>query len=271
MPELPEVETIVRGLGSELERVRISSLKLLYPGAVPKDRAAFKRQVPGRTITRVLRRGKLLLIELSPPLYLAFHLKMTGRLILAGKNEDPDKHTRIVFQLANKKKLFFKDMRKFGYCRAFSRKGLDEWGFYATLGPEPLEIGTDEFVSLFSGRRARIKSLLLNQRVIAGIGNIYADEALFRARIRPDLSAADLDQQKLIQLCRSTREVLSEAIAANGSSIRDYQDPFGRPGSFQDNFKVYGKSGRPCPVCGTALSRSKVAGRTSTWCKHCQR
>ncbi|MDY7000513.1 MAG: bifunctional DNA-formamidopyrimidine glycosylase/DNA-(apurinic or apyrimidinic site) lyase [Thermodesulfobacteriota bacterium] len=271
MPELPEVETIVRGLALELEGVRISSLRLLYPGAVPKDRAAFKRQVPGRTITRVWRRGKLLLIELSPPLYLAFHLKMTGRLFLAGKNAAPDPHTRIVFNLDNEKKLFFQDMRKFGYCRAFSPKGLGEWDFYATLGPEPLELGTNEFVGLFSGRRAKIKGLLLNQRLVAGIGNIYADEALFRARIRPDLGAADLDRKRLLQLCRSTREVLKQAIAANGSSIRDYRDSFGRPGSFQDNFQVYGKSGQPCPVCGTSLSRTKVAGRTSTWCKHCQR
>jgi len=271
MPELPEVETIVRGLAPELEGVSISSLRLLYPKAVPEDRAALKREVPGRTITGVQRRGKLLLIELSPPLYLAFHLKMTGRLILAEKHAAPDKHTRIVFQLANKKKLFFKDMRKFGYCRAFSPKGLGEWEFYSTLGPEPLEIGTDEFVGLFSGRRAKIKGLLLNQRLIAGIGNIYADEALFRARIRPDLAASDLDRQRLIQLYRSSREVLSEAIAESGSSIRDYRDPFGRPGGFQDNFQVYGKSGQPCPVCGTILSKLKVAGRTSTWCKDCQR
>jgi len=287
MPELPEVETIARGLAPRLDSRTITAVDSLWEGSLadgppglPRD--ALLRRVPGCRVMGVRRRAKLLLLDLKGAgndLVLAFHLKMTGGLIMVergpGHPSDPPAYARILFLLDDGATLCFRDMRKFGWCRAFEQgaagpTGLDAWPFWASLGPEPLELDDHGFAALFRGRRARIKALLLDQSVIAGIGNIYADEALFRAGIRPDAGADRVSRTRLERLGREVRAVLREGIAANGSSIRDYRDAGGDAGSFQNDFRVYGRGGEPCRCCDKTLRAMRVAGRTSTFCPGCQ-
>lgn len=205
------------------------------------------------------------------PHLLGVHLKMTGRLFVYGPEVTPNAHTRVVFGLDDGNRLFFDDARKFGYVRALSEADLSTWDFWRSLGPEPLEIAVGDFVELFRGRRGRIKALLLDQTVIAGIGNIYADESLFRASIRPDAQAGDLSPDRLRVLHGHLVDVLRESIAECGSSIRDYRDAHGDAGAFQNRFRVYGRAGQPCVACGRALATGKVAGRTTVYCERCQK
>jgi len=269
VPELPEVETIARGLSRLIAGRTITRVQIHTPGTIKGPARDFTRLIEGKTIASVGRRGKLLLIRLNGPT-LVIHLKMTGRLWVSPGTEKPTKHTRLALVLDNGDRLNFEDMRKFGYCLAVGDLNSCDWTFYRDLGPEPLDIGEDEFVRLFTGRKTKIKSLLLDQRVVAGIGNIYADEALFRAKIRPDARASEIPPDRLTALCRAIKKVLTEAIAAGGSSFRDYRDAYGAMGAFQNKFSVYGKAGQPCPGCGQTLARMKVAGRTSTFCPRCQ-
>lgn len=205
------------------------------------------------------------------PHLLGVHLKMTGRLFVYGPEVAPNAHTRVVFGLDDGNRLFFDDARKFGYVRALSDADLATWDFWRSLGPEPLEIDAPDFVALFRGRRGRIKALLLDQTVIAGIGNIYADESLFRASIRPDAQAGDLSPARLRVLHGHLVDVLRESIAECGSSIRDYRDAHGDAGAFQNRFRVYGRAGQPCVACGRTLTTGKVAGRTTVYCERCQK
>jgi formamidopyrimidine-DNA glycosylase len=177
----------------------------------------------------------------------------------------------VVFGLDDGNRLFFDDARKFGYVRALSDSDLATWDFWRSLGPEPLEIAAPGFAELFRGRRGRIKALLLDQTVIAGIGNIYADESLFRASIRPDAQAGELSPDRLRVLHGHLVDVLRESIAECGSSIRDYRDAHGDAGAFQNRFRVYGRSGQPCVACGRTLATGKVAGRTTVYCERCQK
>jgi formamidopyrimidine-DNA glycosylase len=271
MPELPEVETIARGLARELVGGVIDSVTVRHPCAVEGDPAGFAAALKGSRVTGVSRRGKVLLVNFGAELVMAVHLRMTGRLVVEPQGAEPGKHTHLVLDLADGRRLFYSDIRKFGSCRAGAPAGLNQWPFFRTLGPEPLEISAREFAGLFRGRKARIKAMLLDQKVIAGIGNIYADEALFRAGIRPDARAADISDKRLERLHASLVEVLNEAIAANGSSFSDYVDSGGNAGAFQNYFRVYGRAGEPCRICGTALSKCKVAGRSTTFCERCQR
>ncbi|MFV0422683.1 bifunctional DNA-formamidopyrimidine glycosylase/DNA-(apurinic or apyrimidinic site) lyase [Oleidesulfovibrio sp.] len=295
MPELPEVETIACGLRPELEGREFVAVDVRNSGSVHGDRHAFDCCVLNRRITTVGRRGKLLLIHLAAPEdddttckaalefaetsdlpdMLAFHLRMSGRLFMYDADQPAGVHTRLIFTLDNGRKLFFDDARKFGSCRALSPDSRPLWKFWATLGPEPLEIGRKEFIDLFRGRRKAMKALLLDQTVIAGVGNIYADESLFRAGIRPDTRPAEWSAQaaarRLGRLYDELREVLHESIRECGSSIRDYRDAKGDAGAFQNSFRVYGRSGQQCVVCKDALTTAKVAGRTTVYCVNCQK
>ena len=271
MPELPEVETIARGLGREIEGAIIDSVEIRHVCAVEGEPGDFAGSLEGARVTGVSRRGKVLLVNFGPELVMAVHLRMTGRLVVEPAGAEPGKHTHLVMDLADGRRLFYSDTRKFGSCRAGAPARLNEWPFFKTLGPEPLEMSGKEFVELFKGKKARIKAMLLDQKIIAGIGNIYADEALFRAGIRPDARAADISEKRLKGLHASLVEVLSEAIAANGSSFSDYVDSGGNAGAFQNYFRVYGRAGEPCRICGNVLSKCKVAGRSTTFCERCQR
>jgi formamidopyrimidine-DNA glycosylase len=276
MPELPEVETIARGLAPGLVGRTVTGADFMCPtvlagGPSPE---AFRAGVAGRRIDAVRRRAKLLLLDLSPspggtePAHLAVHLKMTGRLWIAEAAMTPPKHTRFRLRLDDGQALFFQDQRRFGACRLLS--DLADWPFFATLGPEPLETDPKALAARLGKRTARIKALLLDQTVVAGVGNIYADESLFAAGVRPDARACDLTPARRKKLFAALQAILARAIAAGGSTIRDYRTPEGLEGGFQNDFSVYGRGGRPCPRCGMPLSVTKVAGRTSTYCPGCQ-
>ena len=275
MPELPEVQTIACGLALELTGRRFLSVDVRRRASVAGDIDLLRERLPGSVLRRVRRRGKALLLDLDPGLTLAFHLRMTGRLYLPEPGEEPDKHTHLVFGLepwpGSPDRLFFRDARTFGHCLPLLPGHEAAWPFFASLGPEPLELDQEGFCALFQGRKGRIKALLLNQRVIAGIGNIYADESLFRAGIRPDAQASALGHGRLAGLHAAVQAVLEEAIAACGSSISDYRDARGNAGAFQNQFRAYGRAGERCVACGRKLTAMKVAGRTSTFCPGCQK
>ena len=296
MPELPEVETIVRGLAPELSGRAIAGVQVYYPGALVRpcggesrlstaDDGGFAARVTGRAIRNVRRRAKLLLMGLGSQsasmaedvdLLLAVHLKMTGSLWIppkpaGGASKNPDSHTRIVFSLDDGRELHFRDPRKFGYCLALSPAELAADPFFSTLGPEPLEVSDSDFAGLLRPRNRNIKALLLDQTVIAGVGNIYADESLFRAGIRPQRRGAELSLSSLKRLHAGLQDVLRQAIAENGSSFRDFVDHKGDSGAFQNLFRVYGRGGQPCAACGQPLASAVVAGRTTVWCPRCQK
>ncbi|MDQ7832791.1 MAG: bifunctional DNA-formamidopyrimidine glycosylase/DNA-(apurinic or apyrimidinic site) lyase [Desulfovibrionaceae bacterium] len=276
MPELPEVETIARGLAPGLVGRTVADARFLCPTVLADCPSgdAFRINVRGRRIRDVRRRAKLLIIDLDPapgctdPAHLAVHLKMTGRLWIAEAASEPPRHTRFQLSLDNGQALFFQDQRRFGNCRLLA--DLASWPFYASLGPEPLETAPGALAARLGEKTARIKALLLDQTVVAGVGNIYADESLFEAGIRPDARACDLSPARRKKLFAVLQQVLVRAIAAGGSTIRDYRTPEGLSGGFQNDFSVYGRGGEPCTRCGTPLAVAKVAGRTSTYCPRCQ-
>jgi formamidopyrimidine-DNA glycosylase len=268
MPELPEVETIARGLHKLVKGRRIVGIHLLTPGVL---RAGSPDSLPGRTITHVSRRAKLLLVHLDRDDHLIFHLKMTGRVWIASPRQTLPKHTHLVCELEGADRLIFEDTRRFGFFGIYGAEDLAAWSFYQSLGPEPLESTAEELAQRLGTRRAGVKSLLLNQTVLTGIGNIYADESLFAARIHPSSLAANIPRAKRVLLCTKLRRILRKAIAAGGSTISDYRNAYGKSGIFQDSFQVYGKKGEPCPACGEALQSRQIAGRTSTHCATCQK
>lgn len=270
MPELPEVETISRGLAPEVTGRVIESVEAPDPVALRPEPEAFRALVTGRTIARVGRRAKLLLLHLNDDGLIAIHLRMTGRVMTYKPGEIPER-PRVLLHLSGDLLLCFADVRRFGSVHAFGPGEIEAWPFYRDLGPEPLTLRAADFRGRLAGSRTRIKALLLDQHVIAGIGNIYADEALFRARIRPDTRACDIPAAALARLHGAVQAVLTQAIAENGSSIRDYRTAHGDAGAFQNSFRAYGRAGRPCVDCGRPMAVIKVAGRTSCFCAACQK
>ncbi|MDR2075581.1 MAG: bifunctional DNA-formamidopyrimidine glycosylase/DNA-(apurinic or apyrimidinic site) lyase [Desulfovibrio sp.] len=278
MPELPEVETIARTLSPQILDRRILSLELLRKKTLQAGHAWLPR-LQGARISRVHRRAKLLLLDLDlppdaplPRLCLLFHLKMTGSFFVHPAGAAALKHTRIIFDLDGSpgSRLFFDDIRTFGYCRIAPPESLPDWPFWKSLGPEPLLCPIPTLARRFLGRAAAIKAVLLNQTVIAGIGNIYADEALFQAGIHPATKASRLPFPALESLARSLQDILIRAIAQCGSSIRDYRDALGNAGAFQNTFAVYGRKGQACIRCGVPLLQTRIAGRTTVYCPRCQ-
>ena len=273
MPELPEVETVARTLSPLICGRCIDACHILNPATLegPDSLSALY----GRKITSVGRRGKLLLVYVEPASSevsgFAVHLRMTGRLFVYPAGSVVQPHTRAVFDLSDGSRMFFDDARKFGRLRVLSPASLASWPFWLKLGPEPLEIPLADFISRIRGTRRTIKTVLLDQTVIAGIGNIYADESLFRAGIHPASSAERLSSEQLSRLHKAVQQILLEAVEACGSSIRDYRTARGDVGSFQNAFKVYGRGGKKCMQCGMTLERGHVGGRGTTWCPHCQR
>jgi len=269
MPELPEVEVIARGLNETLVGRTIQSVEV--PGLTRLSDAA-EIIVPGvleQAIRRAYRRAKVLLIELENDATLVFHLKMTGRVV-HGDHRDIHKHDRIIFILDDESWLIFSDMRKFGYVKLFTGQQLENWDFLKKVGPEPLEVSPVELADQVAGKKTSIKGLLLNQSVVAGVGNIYADESLFRAGIHPETKGHRIGRDSAVKLFSELQTVLKLAIRENGSSISDYVNAHGDAGAFQNSFNVYGKKGQKCARCESLLQAVKVAGRTSTFCPHCQ-
>ncbi len=264
MPELPEVETITRALDPRLRGRRIVSAEFRSPRLVllgePDATAA---GLAGRKIRAVKRHGKFIEIELEGGRSFVVHLGMTGKLLLNGV---AGKHTHAILTL-DRGVLLYDDSRQFGKLELST--GLP--ARVAKLGPEPLEVTVEEFAARLRGRKTKMKALLLNQQFLRGIGNIYADEALFRAGIHPLAIAARLGPDRVKKLHAAIQKVLREAISAGGSSVSDYVDVDGRQGSFQVRHNVYRKTGEPCPRCGGTIHRILVTQRGSHFCARCQK
>ena len=263
MPELPEVETVARSIaplvGRRIVSVEFRSLRILR-GGDPDGMAA---GLAGRRIAGIKRYGKFLVMPLEGGGYVLIHLGMTGRLLLGGPI---GKHTHAILTL-DEGVLLFEDSRQFGSFQLSE----DFPARVARLGPEPLEISLADFTHALKRHKTRIKALLLNQRFLRGVGNIYADEALFRAGIHPMTIANRLRSERARKLYEGVQAVLREAIDAGGSSISDYVDAQGRKGFFQFSHRVYQRAGKPCVSCGTAIRRLVITQRSSHFCPKCQR
>jgi formamidopyrimidine-DNA glycosylase len=282
MPELPEVETIAAGVN---QRVRGDVIRLLWTGPKKepfKTPAAEMRQgIAGRRILEVRRVGKHIVFDLGAAkswkrtkrveAQWIVHLGMTGKLLVSSPEAPPAPHTHAIAGLASGRELRFVDPRRFGRLsyQRLNPESNQETGFEGT-GREPLTISFVEFAALFKGRRTPIKAALLNQKLLHGVGNIYADESLFRAKIRPRRIAGRLTRAELERLEKSLKSVLREAIRLGGSSVSDYVDADGERGFFQFEHKVYLRTGEPCLVCGTPIKRILVGGRGTHFCPTCQ-
>jgi formamidopyrimidine-DNA glycosylase len=277
MPELPEVETIARGVDERLRGDRIATVwfsEKPEPFSSPPQLMA--KELHRRRIDRVHRVGKHIVFDLanrpasSPDLQWIVHLGMTGRLLVADPATPLPPHTHAVLHLDSGRELRFVDPRRFGRMALHGVSPKKTKRFQGT-GQEPLSISPDEFAALFRPRRTSIKAALLNQKLLHGVGNIYADESLFRAGIRPRRMARHLKRAELDRLHASLQSVLREAISLGGSSVSDYVDAAGVAGFFQLEHRVYLRTGQPCLVCGTLIRRMVLAGRGSHYCPHCQR
>lgn len=272
MPELPEVETIVFELRRALEGQRIERVEVRNDSVLETPRENLRRELPGKRIIQIGRVGKYIRMDLSHGLVLWIHLGMTGQLLLEGPHFLPGPHTHFILSFASsEQRLFYRDIRRFGRISlSVSGIGSNSQGI-PRLGLEPEEWDKKAFVSRFKQRKARIKNLLLNQRFIAGLGNIYADESLHRAGIHPLRRSHRLSRWRLDHLHSAICEVLNEAIQWGGSSVDDYLHLDGTKGGFQRFHRVYGRSGMKCLTCGTAIRKIKLSGRGSSFCPHCQK
>lgn len=288
MPELPEVETVRIGLAELLPSKVVKSAWNDTPKSFPNAQADVDQFLIGAKVVFVRRRAKVLLIELDTKYTLITHLKMTGQLVFRSNDDTtrfgaghpnhsligelPDKSTRVVLDFGDSK-LFFNDQRKFGWMRLVPTAEIPNIDFFKKLGPEPLasDFSAEDFVQRLHRRtNSGIKSVLLDQTVIAGVGNIYADESLWGAKIHPETRVRDVPTDKLKQLYVSLVEVLKLSIEKGGSSDKNYVDAKGKRGSYLTFANVFRREGKACPRCGTIIIKTKVAGRGTHTCPHCQ-
>jgi formamidopyrimidine-DNA glycosylase len=273
MPELPEVESVRRQLepalvGRRFERVQIDDARLVRP----YETAEVAAELEGERVASVGRRGKYLILRFESDRVLLIHLRMTGSLLRAPNGSLPDDpHRRAVVRLDDGSDVAYRDVRRFGTWLLLEPA---EWEPYlaARVGDEPLDalFTAARLGERLAGRRTSLKAALLDQRTLAGMGNIYVDEALWRARLHPLRSAAGLDRNELRRLHRGIRAALEHGLTRQGSTLRDYRLPDGSGGSMQDEFRVYGRRDEPCDRCGTTIARTQVAGRTTWFCPTCQ-
>ena len=279
MPELPEVETVARGLRQAVVGRRILSVTLGKTDFID-DPVALEQNLPGRTIEAVDRYGKFMLLRLSATAgangaddkakraSLLVHLGMTGQMAPSPALKPREKHTHVSMLLDDGRELRYTDPRRFGRIAYLTQVPLEEE--LMRFGADPLEVSEGEFAKRIRERRARIKALLLDQSVLRGVGNIYADESLWRAKIHPAQLGAKLSRAKVTALWRALQEVLRKAIAMRGSSISDFLDAEGEPGEYQRRHRAYGREGRSCHRCKSVIRRGIVAGRSSYFCPQCQ-
>jgi formamidopyrimidine-DNA glycosylase len=283
MPELPEVETVRAGLvpsmqGQVITRAEVNRPDLRWP--FPDDMA---RRLTGSTVTALRRRSKYILADLSTAETLIIHLGMSGRMTVSGDplgqfhhdHPAPEKHDHVVFHMANGARITFNDPRRFGAMDLAKTDALNDHWLIKPIGPEPLGNGFNEayLVEAFAAKNTPVKTALLDQRLIAGLGNIYVCEVLFRARINPTRKAKDLSKKRVASLVPIVRDVLNEAIAAGGSSLKDYRQADGELGYFQKAFQAYDRAGQPCqtPKCTGSIARIVQSGRSTFYCPKCQR
>ena len=281
MPELPEVETVRRGLepaltGRRIARAEVRRADLRWP--FPPDMA---RRLTGARVDALRRRSKYILADLDTGETLLVHLGMSGRVLIdaaptaqmAHRAGGDAKHDHVVLTTDSGARITYNDARRFGAMDLMTTAQADQHKLLASLGPEPLgnAFDADVLTAAMAGRRAPVKNVLLDQRVVAGLGNIYVCEALWRAGIAPARLAGAISGARVARLVPAIRDVLTEAIAAGGSSLRDHRQTDGELGYFQHNFAVYGREGEPCPTCNRAISRIVQSGRSSFYCAKCQR
>jgi len=286
MPELPEVETVRRQLAGRLVGKKITDVVVRSWKSVKNDRY-FSRAVSGRSITALNRAGKYLLFTLDKSdSFLVCHLRMTGRLIFVPAKSDtqlggghsladpsqsqPHEHTRIIFTFADNAQLFFNDMRKFGYIIRADKKEVEETK--NKLGPEPRtrEYTVTVLKNVLADRDTSVKAALLQQKDIAGLGNIYVDEACWRAGMRPDRTAGDVTDEEVQRLYDATQSVLTDALAYGGTTFDNFVDTEGDAGNFSDRLAVFGREGDSCPRCGAKIEKIRTAGRGTHVCSQCQ-
>lgn len=286
MPELPEVETVKRGLELLVIHKVIRAVTHDNPKSFPNMVAEVNTFLIGATITGIRRRAKVLLIDLSTEYTLVIHLKMTGQLVYRGEQvfgaghpsdsligELPDKSTRVTLAFDDESHLYFNDQRKFGWVKLYPTIEVPNIDFMKKVGPEPLErqFTADDFVVRMRRRnRTTVKAALLDQTVIAGVGNIYADESVWAAKIHPSSRVAALSDAQLKTLLQEIRSVMELSIEKGGSTDRNYVSVEGKRGSYIDFAKVFRREGLPCERCGTMIMKSRVAGRGTHTCPHCQ-
>lgn len=274
MPELPEVETVRNTLQSLVVGKKIKNVTVMYPKMIklPENPAQFREALIGQTIEGTGRRGKFLII-FTTDYSLVSHLRMEGRYGVFAADDAVDKHTHVIFHFEDGTELRYRDVRKFGTMHLF-KKG-EEWKKrpLSILGPEPLSSGFTpaELKRRLSKSRRNIKTALLDQKVVAGLGNIYADESLFKARIHPERAANSLTDEEIKVLHMKIIETLSEAVEKGGSTVRSYVNSLGQIGMFQLELYVYGRRGEKCKLCGTPLERIVVGGRGTVFCPSCQK
>lgn len=286
MPELPEVETIRRGLSAKILNKRVVGLKISKPNLIRNRPAEFLRILKGNKITTIERIGKLLILHLARgEFYLLIHLKMTGQLIyqqeqeiIAGGHSGPEitklpnKHSHIIFTFADKSKLFFNDVRQFGFLKIVDRKNKE--ATVRKYGPEPLtaDFTLPKFQNIFQKQKGILKPILLNQAKIAGLGNIYADEVCFRAKIKPQRPANTLSHKDVKNLYQACQYIIKKAVAKRGTTFRDYKDSSGQRGNYVPYLKVYGRQNQVCLRCRKAFIKKIIlAGRGTRYCPNCQK
>jgi len=283
MPELPEVETVRTGLAPAMEGQVITRATVNRPDLRWPFPERMAERLTGARVERLRRRSKYILADLDRGESLLIHLGMSGRMTVSGDplgqfvHDHPaaEKHDHVVFDMANGARITFNDPRRFGAMDLLDTVSAETHPLLANIGPEPLGNAFDEayFVAAAKQRRSPIKSVLLDQKLVAGLGNIYVCEALYRARIAPTRRADRIALHRLASLVPIIRDVLTEAIAAGGSSLKDYRQADGELGYFQHSFDVYGREAEPCrtPDCGTPIRRVVQSGRSSFYCPQCQR
>jgi formamidopyrimidine-DNA glycosylase len=269
MPELPEVETIIRDLSPKLQGLKVSSFKILFPGVFRSADQKILEKLKGKKVIRLRRRGKWILIDFDNNLSLLCHLKMTGQFLFCPSSGPVDKHTHFILSFKDSRyELRFRDVRKFG---SISCHPTPEVLKFPHLGPDPLLVSFSRLQKLFQGRRGRLKNMLLNQGFIAGIGNIYADEILFEAKLHPLTPVFMLEEKELLRLWEAMRFILRKAVEYRGTSIRNFRDAEGREGNFKNRLRVYGKESLSCSRCGKRIERLRLGGRSSFFCPQCQK
>ena len=272
MPELPEVETVSQGLQKRALGRRILAVEVRHPGVIVGSPEQFVAELEGRAIVSVQRKGKALALELeaenAPPRYLLVRLGMTGQFTVSARQTPLAPHTHVLLVLGEHDELRFRDVRRFGRLRSCTREELE--AAFGRLGPDAQQVTEEQFLGAMRARHGAIKSWLMNQQLLAGLGNIYADESLFVAGIHPLAQPGRISPRKARRLFRAVRKVLDHAVQLQGTSFRDYVDIEGRPGNYTQRLRVYQRTGKPCRRCGRPIRRIAIAGRSSHFCPCCQ-
>ena len=272
MPELPEVETVRRGLEKLILGKTIQSVEVKYPKMIQTDLDAFRQDLPGQEIQSMGRRGKYLLFHLTD-LVLISHLRMEGKYFFYPDEVPFRKHAHVFFHFTDGSTLVYEDVRKFGTMEVLVPELVDSYFLNKKIGPEPTEaeFKGSAFQAALKKSKKPIKSALLDQKLVAGLGNIYVDEVLYRAKVHPARLGQSLTAPEARAIRKETIAVLAQAVEKGGSTIRSYSNAFGEDGTMQEQHQVYGKTGQPCSRCGSPIEKIQLGGRGTHFCPHCQK